>query len=121
MTGLLTLALVVLAFAAGIFFIIKRAADFTLLAKDGEDTQGRVVQKSTHKPRKSSRRYYIKYEYQGLDGKTYSHQSLVTNSVFDSVEENGKIDIAVSRSKPSVSAPKYLVDEAKRAVNNKIA
>lgn len=113
------LSFIVIAFILGIIFVAKRAAEFTLLVKDGVDIQGVITSKRTYRRKKGARNYYLKYEYRGSDGKMYSHQSNVAQSAYDSHEERGIIELVVSQSKPSVSAPKYLVDEARKAVRGK--
>lgn len=116
MEALFILSFIVIAFILGIVFVVKRAAEFTLLVKDGVDIQGMITQKRSYRRKRGNRNYYLKYEYRGFDGKMYTHESNVAQSAYDSHEEKGIIDLVVSQSKPSVSAPKFLVDEARKAV-----
>lgn len=116
MQVLLILLFIIIASILGIVFVVKRAAEFTLLVKDGVDIQGMITSKRTYRRKNGVRNYYIKYEYRGFDGKMYNHESNVAQSAYDSHEEKGIIELVVSQSKPSVSAPKYLVEEARKAV-----
>lgn len=107
--------------AGFIYFIKKRRADFALLLKDGFDLEGTVKKKYTNTKTKSSLNYYICYEYRGYDGKIYSYRSNVSQTIYNAHSENCPIMIVVSQSKPHISSPKYLVDEAKEALNKKQA
>ncbi len=115
---LLFLGTFILCILLGISAVIKRGFEFAKLCKDGAPITGTITDKSK-RSRKGRTRYYITYEYLGWNGGKHSHRSVVSNEVFDSFEIGSPIKLIASRSKPSVSAPAYLVELAKNVKPSK--
>ncbi len=119
MAGFLTIAgLLLLGFFLMALLVGRRAFEMKDLAHKGLAVRGRVTGKfrqrgaSANMPSSPC----LRYEYQGLDGNRYEYKSLVTESEWEAHEEGGPIEIVILPGKPSVSAPKYLVNLSREAL-----
>jgi hypothetical protein len=98
-----------------VLMLVRRGAQFKLLLEDGVNATGRVVDKPKFGRVNSSKKYrHLRYRYQDASGNEHVHRAQVTSSVYDAHEVDGPIEIVYSRSKPEVSAPRSLVDAARK-------
>ena len=104
-----------------IYRIVRRGFDLKLLVEDGVEAVGTVSQKLQFATAKGSRRNdrYLIYEYEDPRGVRHRHRSSVTSEFWRSHEEGGPIDIVYSRSRPEISAPRGLVEKARKAIEGK--
>lgn len=101
--------------------VIRRGVQMKRLVNDGIETTGTVVRKLsfTHQIGRGVRR--IRYQYEDRSGRTYSHKSVVTEDVYRGCEVGDPLPIVYSRSKPQISAPKYVVDQSRAALEKRPA
>ena len=117
MLGVLAAILVPIAFVgAASYRVVRRGLEFRLLLHDGVEAGGTVRNRVRFNPSGATRQRYVRYEYTDPSGRTHSRRSLVSSDVWEAAEEGSTLPIVYSASKPSVSAPKYLVDAARRAM-----
>jgi len=113
--ALLAPVLIVAFVAYFIYVVVRRGFEIRQLLTDGVDTSGTVVTKRRHRSSKSGTTHQLIYEYHDPLGRAHKHASLVTREVFDGYEEGRPIDVMCSASRPEVSAPKSLVEQARPA------
>lgn len=111
--GLLPVIFIIVFIVAMVVIVIRRGFQVKLLVEDGIDATGTVVRKVTFRSGKGSRSHRIKYEYFDDLGRRHEHRSMVTKTFYDSFNEGSPIPVVYSRSKPQVSAPKELVEQAR--------
>ncbi|HEX7086844.1 MAG TPA: DUF3592 domain-containing protein [Vicinamibacterales bacterium] len=97
--------------------LLRRGLQWKLLLQDGVETTGTVVKKQIFR----NLDYRIRYQYVDQTGRTHSHRSAVTDEVYHGCEEGGPFPVVYSRSKPHISAPKYLIDQSRAAMEKKRA
>jgi hypothetical protein len=107
----------VLILGAIVYFVVRRGLQFKELCEHGVDAQAVVEQKrSLAGHGSSSRQKKIVYRYTDSQGQSHVHTSVVTTNVYDVHDEGGPFAIVYSSKRPEVSAPKYLVDQARSAL-----
>jgi hypothetical protein len=104
-----------------VVMVVRRGFQMKLLVQDGVAGTGVVTDKIEHPTasgsRRSSRR--IAYEYRDAAGQSHRHTSLVTSDFWNAHTEGGPIDIVYSRSQPAISAPAFLVELSRQALQRK--
>jgi hypothetical protein len=97
-----------LVIAAVVHRVVKRGYELRRLLEDGVEATGTVTRKRRF--RTAHPQLYLHYEYSDPAGDVHQQRSLVPDTVFDAHQE-GAIAIVYSASRPSVSAPLYLIEE----------
>jgi L-ascorbate metabolism protein UlaG (beta-lactamase superfamily) len=112
----LLLILLFIAAAAGI--AISRGRQMGELARRGVPITGVVVQKfrSGKAGGATSRGRRLSFEYKGPDGRTYHRAASVTSSEWEAHEEGGGIELVCLPDNPGISAPAWLVQQAREAL-----
>ncbi len=114
---IIALLVSVLLMAGIVLLLVKRGLEMKGLCENGVEVTGRVVAKrSVRNSTSSSRRQKLVYRYTDSTGKTHEHASAVPEEVYREYDEGGEIPVVYSAQKPSVSAPKYLVDQTRTAL-----
>lgn len=90
-----------------IWHAARRGRQFKELLKHGVEAQAMV----TDKIRFRSNILRLIYSFQASGGKSYQHRSMVSNDVFDSVNQGSALDIVYLPENPAVNAPRYLVEQ----------
>lgn len=105
---------IVVAIAA--FVIVRRAGEFKRLVHDGVEATGVVEEKLVFGGGSGTRRgKHLRYAYRDAQGREHRFRSQVTESRFDEFAVGDPIPIVYSRTNASVSAPRWLVEEAREA------
>lgn len=100
-----------------VFLLLKRGLQMKALCEDGVEVMGQVVEKrSVRSSNSSSRRQKLVYRYTDSTGTAHEHASLVPGDEYMRHNEGDEITVVYSAKTPSVSAPKYLVDQARTAL-----
>lgn len=114
MTYLLPVVIIVVAMIA---VLVWRGRQFGELARRGIDVQGTVVSKfRTHAKGPGWRGRRMAFTYRGPDGVEYRRAASVSVGKWNEFEEGGPIQLVCLPDKPGVSAPKWLVEEARKAL-----
>ena len=107
--------LIVAVVAYFIYVVVHRGFEFKQLLTDGVETSGTVVTKRRHRSSRAGTTHQLIYQYHDPLGRAHKHASLVTLDVYHAYEEGRPIEVICSASRPEVSAPKYLVEQARPA------
>lgn len=99
---------------AFVVIVFRRGLQMNQLVAAGVETLGTITSKQTHH-RKSVKTYHLGYRYTDGQGQSHNHRSMVEGSIYRAFEEKGAIPVIYSASKPSVSAPRYLVEQTREA------
>lgn len=100
-----------------VFLAVKRGLEMKELCEHGVEITGQVVEKrSVRNSNSSSRQQKLVYRYTDNAGKSHEHTSVMPGTVYEAHNEGGDIAVVYSAKRPSVSAPKYLVDQARAAL-----
>lgn len=120
MTTIITLVLIG-TFALAAWLVITRGRQIKQLLKDGIDIDGRVVRQFKRNPKKASLStdYFLAYSYRDANGAEHEYKSNVDRDYWEAHPEGSAIAIAYSRSRPEISAPRFLVDHARSALAKK--
>jgi len=111
------LAIVIVAAA---IVVVRRAREFGRLVLDGIEATGVVEEKLVFGGGGGTRKgKHIRYAYKDDRGREHRFRSQVTEGRFDQFAVGDPIPIVYSRADPAVSAPKWLIDEAKAAREKK--
>jgi hypothetical protein len=97
-----------------LFVVVRRGLEWRELVEEGVDATAVVVRK-----RRYSRTFQLAYEYVDPDGVRHSHHSMVVWDVFNRYEVGDEIPIVYARRRPRVSAPRYLVDASREALQRR--
>lgn len=119
MISVLTGLLAVVAIVVGlVVLVVRRGLQLKQLVADGVNATGTVTQKIEHPTARGTRRNdrRIAYEYRDAAGRTHRHISLVSSEFWLAHTEGGPIDIVYSRSRPEISAPRFLVEQGRAAL-----
>ncbi len=118
-TLILALVVPVLIVAGLIVVVIRRGLQMKQLCADGVEATGVVTKKIQYATAKGAARNdrWMAYEYRDAQGATHAHKSLVTAEFWNAHTEGGPIAIVYSQSRPAISAPRHLVEDARRALN----
>ena len=102
---------------AAAVIVVRRARDFRRLVDDGVEATGVVEEKLAFGRVASARKgKHIRYAYRDAEGREHRFRSQVTEGRYAEFSVGDPIAVVYSRSNPAVSAPKWLVDEAKSAL-----
>jgi len=100
-----------------IAYFVRRGLQMRELCEHGIETTGLVTSKRSITHNKSStRQWKLAYRYTDGAGTTHENASSVSIEAYQNHEQDGPIAVVYSAKNPSVSAPKYLVDQAKSAL-----
>lgn len=100
--------------------VLRRAGEFKRLVDDGIETTGVVEEKLAFGGGGGTRKgKHLRYAYKDAKGREHRFRSQVTEGRYDRFAVGDPIDIVYSRENPAVSAPKWLIDEAKAAREKK--
>ena len=96
---------------------VRRGLQMRELCEHGVETTGLVTSKRsiTHN-KSSSRQWKLAYRYTDGAGATHENTSSVSIEAYQSHEQDSPIALVYSSKNPAVSAPKYLVDQARSAL-----
>ncbi|HWK42574.1 MAG TPA: hypothetical protein VNR60_11650 [Croceibacterium sp.] len=113
--GLLLPAILIIAAIIGV--IIWRGRQFGELARRGVPVMGQIDRKfRTGTGQAGSRGRRIAFVYRGPDGVEYRRAASVTLGKWAELEEGAPIALVCLPDKPGVSAPAWLVEEARKAL-----
>lgn len=113
----LAVVLLFLLMCAGLLYVARNwVHQATELQQAGIETTGVVREK---RERRNSR--HIRYEYRDQFGRSHRRKVLVLPDEWDSLREDGPIQIVYSEKRPHVSAPEYLVELARERQSQKRA
>jgi len=105
--------LVIAGVGAGIWLVVHRELQLKQLVHDGIDVKGTVVRQSGGH---HADPYYIRYRYRDSRGQEREHKTQVAQDFWVNHPEGRPIAVVYSRSKPSISAVKYLVERKRKAL-----
>lgn len=89
------------------------------LCDHGVAAAGRVVGKrSLSNSGATNRQKKLVYEYSDRTGLTHSHTSVVSLEVYQKFNEGDLIEVVYSSKRPGISAPKYLIDQCRKALGS---
>lgn len=109
--------LFVLIVAATIGAFAWRGFQFRALAERGIPVTGTVLRKfRIGKSGSGGAGRRIAFSYPAPDGRIYRRAASVGRDPWSELEEGGPIDLVMLPDKPGVSAPLWLVDEARKAL-----
>jgi hypothetical protein len=117
-----TIILVLIAIAAlAVWLVITRGLQLKQLVEDGIDTEGKVIRQFKRNPKKASLStdFYLRYAYRDRNGIEHEYKSNVNRDFWAAHPEGSAIAITYSKSRPGVSAPRFLVDAAREAMAKK--
>ena len=109
-----TIGVVILLLIAAV--IAWRAMQVTKLTHDGVAAEGTVIKK--FRSRGSGHGMAspcLRYEYHGPDGKRYEYKIVTEEEFWEAHEVGDKIEIVYTRSKPSISGAKEMVNRCRAA------
>ena len=114
---LIALLVPVLIVGGIVFLAAKRGLQMKELCEHGVEVTAQVLEKrSVRNSNSSSRQQKLVYRYTDSTGTIHEHTSVMPGAVYESYDEGGDIAVVYSAKRPSVSAPKYLVDQARAAL-----
>jgi hypothetical protein len=117
MEAFLIIALII---AAIVGVAVWRGRQFGDLARRGIPVTGQVVRKfRTGSGKAGSRNRRIAFTYRGPDGAEYRRAASLTDSKWSEFEEGSPIALVCLPDKPGVSAPAWLVEHAREALQRK--
>ncbi len=114
LVGLIVPALIV----GGIVFLaVRRGLQMRELCDHGIETVGRISGKrSLSNTGATNRQKKLVYSYTDRKGATHSHTSVVTPEVYEKFDKGDQIEVVYSSIRPEISAPKYLIDQCRKAL-----
>jgi hypothetical protein len=118
----ITITLAVLGIIALVIgLVVSRGLQMKQLLDDGIDIDGKVVSQFKHNPKTGSLStdYFLRYSYRDNAGREYEYKSNVNRDFWAAHPEGSTIAITYSKSKPAISAPRFLVDVAREAMAKK--
>lgn len=106
-----------------IWLVITRGLQMKQLLDDGIDIDGKVVRQFKHNPKTGSLStdHFLRYSYRDSAGREHEYKSSVNRDFWAAHPEGSAIAITYSKSKPEISAPRFLVDAARDAMAKKKA
>lgn len=104
-----------------IWLVVTRGLQLKQLVEDGVDRDGVVIRQFKLNPKSGSQstNFFLRYRYRDHKGTEHEYKSNVSRDYWVAHPEGSAIAIVHSRSKPQISAPKYLVEQAREALANK--
>jgi len=112
---LLILIPLFLIFTINVAVWVRRSLQIKQLTERGMPGRAVVVKKF---PRRKQRTR-IQYEFSGTTDQPIRHSPTVSQAVYQSLEVGSSIDIEFLPENPKVNAPKYLVDQARAALQKR--
>lgn len=114
LVGLLFIAAVI----AGIWRVVQRGLQLKQLVEDGVDVEGVVVRQFKGRPRgpQNTTDHFIRYKYRDSCGREHEFKFKAARDFWAGHPEGKRIAVVYSKSKPSVSGPKYMVEQAREAL-----
>lgn len=106
-----------IALAVVIALIVWRGRQFGALAREGVEVTATVVRKfRTQAGAPGSRGHRIAFTYRGPDGQEYRRAASITRAQWLALEEGHPLPVILLPSQPGISAPAWLVEEARTAL-----
>jgi hypothetical protein len=104
-----------------VWLVITRGLQMKQLVEDGIDTDGKVIRQFKRNPKKAnlSTDFFLRYSYRDRNGIEHEYKSNVNRDYWVAHPEGSAIAITYSKSKPQISAPRFLVDAAREAMAKK--
>ena len=116
----LVVLIVLITIGLVVWLVVTRGLQLKQLVEDGLDINGVVVRQFKHNPKgPASTNYYLRYRYSDSQGREHEYKSTVSYDYWAAHPEGHAIAITYSASRPQVSAPRYLVEQAREALNKK--
>jgi len=117
---IVTFIVVVGIIALMVWLVVTRGLQLKQLVEDGVDIDGVVVRQFKHNPKgPASTNYYLRYRYTDSRGIEHEYKSNVNYDYWNAHPEGSAIAITCSASRPHISAPRYLVEQARAALSKK--
>jgi hypothetical protein len=117
MTSIVVTLLACLAILALIVYqIVSRGLQMRELCDHGIETSGTVTSKRRTRVRQG-RTEKLAYQYTDRVGQSHRHTSVVSMSVYQGHAEGQAIQVVYSSKRPQISAPLYLVELSRKALN----
>jgi hypothetical protein len=119
--GIAITLIVIAIIALAAWLVINRGLQMKQLLDDGIDIDGRVLRQFKHNPKKASLStdHFLRYSYRDSAGQEHEYKSNVNRDYWAAHPEGSAIAITYSKSKPEISAPRFLVDAARAAIKKK--
>jgi hypothetical protein len=114
--SVLLLGLVIVGFSAGIWLVVHREQQLKQLVRDGVDVQGIVVRQSGGG---HANPYYIRYRYRDGRGQEREHKTQVRQDFWVNHPNGSVIAVVYSKSRPSISAVKYQVEQKRKSLTKR--
>jgi hypothetical protein len=104
--------------ALAIWLVVTRGLQLKQLLEDGVEAKGTVLRQFKSVPRgpQSTTNYFLRYRYRDAQGGEHEYKFKAGYDLWQAHPEGAPIDIFYSKSKPSVSAPRALVEQARAAM-----
>lgn len=104
-----------------IWLVITRGLQLKQLLEDGIDTEGKVLRQFKHNPKTGSLStdHFLRYSCRDRNGIEHEYKSRVNRDFWAAHPEGSAIAITYSKSKPEISAPRFLVDAARETMAKK--
>ena len=115
----IVIAVVILGSAAlVVWLVISRGFELKRLLEDGVEGEGAIVRQFKSLPRgpQSTTNYFLRYRYRDGRGLEHEYKFKAVREFWEAHPEGSAIAIFYSKSKPSVSAPRFLVEQARAAM-----
>jgi hypothetical protein len=106
------IGLVIAGGVAGIWLVVHRERQLKQLVRDGVDVEGIVVRQSGGG---HANPYYIRYRYRDGRGQEREHKIQVIQEFWVNHPKGSPIAVVYSKSRPSISAVKYQVEQKRKA------
>jgi hypothetical protein len=100
-----------------IYRVVRRGLEFRQLVEDGVDASATVVSRRLFRNGSGNRAATLRYRYQDALGRSHEYNSMVSRSIWEAHPEGSAFEIVYSRSRPALSAPRALVEPARKAMN----
>lgn len=118
----ITFALIAVAIIGIILWLVlTRGLQLKQLVEDGVDIDGVVVRQFKLNPKSGSQstNYFLRYRYRDNTGREHEYKSNVNRDLWVAHPEGSAIAITYAKSKPQISAPRFLVVQAREALAKK--
>lgn len=119
--GIAVTLIVIAIIALVIWLAVTRGLQLKQLLEDGMDTDGKVIRQFKRNPKKASLStdFFLRYSYRDRNGIEHEYKSNVNRDFWAAHPEGSAIAITYSKSRPEISAPRFLVDAAREAMAKK--
>lgn len=107
------IGLVIGGITAGIWLVVHRELQLKQLVRDGVDVTGVVVRASGGQ---HANPCYIRYRYRDGRGQQREHKIQVLQEFWANHPKGSRIALVYSKSRPSISAVKYQVEQKRKAL-----